>query len=92
MKSLFWAVHSSPTSFHHNRKWSALVSTTSEDWFVEQHSQPHNADLKWLNTQVKSIVEFEPHPKTIILTHHSPTVSTRAASPTNESAFLRVLF
>ena len=54
-----------------------------EDWSVEQHCQAHNADLKWLNTQVKLIAEFEPHRTIVILTHHSPTVSSTAVSPTN---------
>lgn len=59
-----------------------------EDWSVEQHSQAHNADLGWLNAQVESILQIEPHRKIIILTHHSPTTSSRAASPANAGSQL----
>jgi hypothetical protein len=50
---------------------------------VEQHGQAHNADLEWLNTQVKSVSELEPRRKIIILTHHSPTVSSMATNSAN---------
>ncbi|MCJ1366316.1 hypothetical protein MMC16_005444 [Acarospora aff. strigata] len=52
-----------------------------DDWTVEQHNEAHLADLDWLNAQVRSIAEGEPHRKIIILTHHSPSTSPEAVDP-----------
>jgi Calcineurin-like phosphoesterase len=59
---------------------------------VEQHVREHNADLSWLNDQVKSIAELEPHRKVIILTHHSPTVSGIATNPANSTSQISSAF
>ena len=50
-----------------------------EDWTVSDHSASHSSDLSWLNTQVTSISQLEPHRKILIFTHHSPTISSLAS-------------
>lgn len=57
-----------------------------DDWTVEQHNEAHFADLNWLNAQVKSIAEQEPHRRIVILTHHNPTTSARSLDPAHANS------
>jgi len=53
-----------------------------ENWTVEDHNVAHEADLKWLNTQVAQIAASEPHRKIVVLTHYSPIAQdVRAVDP-----------
>lgn len=51
------------------------------DWTVEDHNQAHASDLAWLNYQVSDIMNTEPQRQIVILTHHCPTLDSRAADP-----------
>lgn len=50
-----------------------------KDWTVSDHTSAHRSDISWLNTQVTSISQLEPHRKIFIFTHHSPTISSLAS-------------
>lgn len=50
------------------------------DRSVLDHSADHADDLAWLNRNVTAIEKNEPDREVVILTHHSPTVDTRANS------------
>jgi hypothetical protein len=53
-----------------------------EDWSVEDHNAAHEADLKWLNSQVAHISASEPQRKIAVLTHYSPVAhDSRAVDP-----------
>ncbi len=52
-----------------------------KDWTVEDHEKAYISDLEWLNAQVASISNAEPHRKLVIFTHHSPTTDERAVDP-----------
>jgi hypothetical protein len=53
-----------------------------DSWTTETHRAAHAADLEWLNRQVRAI-EAEASAgqkrKIVVLTHHSPTVDSRAS-------------
>lgn len=51
------------------------------EWDIEQHMQEHQQDAAWLDEQVATIEQSEPHRRIIILTHHSPTTDARAKHP-----------
>jgi hypothetical protein len=53
----------------------------SGSWTVEDHASCHISDLAFLNRQVAFIAEHEPERKIIILTHYSPTLSSKAVDP-----------
>ncbi|OAA62744.1 hypothetical protein SPI_04284 [Niveomyces insectorum RCEF 264] len=48
-----------------------------QQWDVDDHIRAHASDLNWLNTQVTTIAQSEPHRKIVIFTHHSPSVDER---------------
>lgn len=53
-----------------------------DNWTVAEHNAAHEADLAWLNGQVKSISASEPGRRIVIFTHHSPiTRDARAVDP-----------
>ncbi|KIW01137.1 uncharacterized protein PV09_07423 [Verruconis gallopava] len=53
---------------------------------VEKHNGDHEADLRWLNEQVLTISEDEPHRQIIVVTHHSPSVDERATAPRHRNS------
>lgn len=57
-----------------------------EDWTTAKHNLAHESDLEWLNTQVKSLSESDR--QIIILTHHSPTVSSLSFDPAHTGSQL----
>jgi hypothetical protein len=59
-----------------------------EDWTVEKHNEAHTADLRWLNAQVESMTRTEADRKIIILTHHSPTISSEAMDPAHSRSII----
>jgi hypothetical protein len=50
-------------------------------WTFDDHNEAHQADMDWLNTQVKDIAAKEPRWKIVIFTHHSPCQDDRAVKP-----------
>lgn len=51
------------------------------NWTVDDHNQAHASDLAWLISQVSKITATEPQRRIAIMTHHSPTIDSRAADP-----------
>jgi hypothetical protein len=57
------------------------------DWDVAEHVGCHQADLKWLNSQVAHIAASEPQRKIAIWTHYSPVMTdARAAHPKHSNS------
>lgn len=56
------------------------------DWTVEKHNSAHASDLAWLNEQVISISDKEPHRKVVVLTHHSPSTDPRTLDPAHANS------
>lgn len=56
------------------------------DWTLEHHLIQHRQDLEWLNVQVRELQEREPHRQVGILTHHSPTIDSRATDPQHSAS------
>jgi len=56
-------------------------TTGIRDWDPAKHMEEHQRDLNWLNSQIKDIETNEPHRQVIVLTHHSPTMDSRANDP-----------
>ena len=52
-----------------------------EGWSVDDHNRTHAADVEWLNEQVAKIEREEPSRRVIIMTHHCPTLDSRAFDP-----------
>lgn len=50
---------------------------------VEDHNANFEASIAWLNEQVKRIEDEEPERQIVVLTHHSPTLDSRANNPTH---------
>lgn len=59
-----------------------------ENWTVEAHNAAHEADCAWLDAQVTSISDTEPHRTMIVMTHHCPTVDSRAADPRHAKSLI----
>ncbi|EOA83483.1 hypothetical protein ACJQWK_00341 [Exserohilum turcicum] len=57
-----------------------------QQWSLDQHREEHQKDLAWLNSQVSTIEEHEPHRQIVIATHYSPTVDPRANDPRHEGS------
>ena len=57
-----------------------------QGWSLEEYSDEHFTDLKWLNTQVRSIQDREPHRQIVIATHHCPTTDPRATDPAHQGS------
>lgn len=55
-------------------------------WTLEDHITQHRQDLEWLNAQIQELQKTEPHRKVAILTHHSPTIDTRAIDPRQQGS------
>ncbi|EFQ96981.1 Ser/Thr protein phosphatase superfamily protein [Nannizzia gypsea CBS 118893] len=51
------------------------------DWTTETHNRAHDADLAWLNAQVRDIEQREPHRRIAIFSHHAPSLDPRAVDP-----------
>lgn len=47
---------------------------------LDDHNTDHKKDLAWLNAQITTIEDSEPHREIMVLTHHSPTINPRANS------------
>jgi predicted phosphodiesterase len=56
-----------------------------ENWTVEEHVQKHESELRWLNEEVKKLME-EPDRKIIIVSHYSPTDNARSVDPQHGSS------
>ncbi|EZF30666.1 hypothetical protein H109_06955 [Trichophyton interdigitale MR816] len=50
-------------------------------WTTETHNRAHDADLAWLNAQVREIEQREPHRRIAIFSHHAPSLDPRAVDP-----------
>ena len=50
-------------------------------WDLQRHLREHREDVQWLNDQVQEISANEPQRHIVILSHHSPTIDTRAIDP-----------
>lgn len=57
-----------------------------QDWSVDNHNAAHQADLKWLNDQVKNISETEPQRQIAIFSHFSPTLDVRTINPKHNNS------
>ncbi|KAF2832528.1 hypothetical protein CC86DRAFT_401295 [Ophiobolus disseminans] len=51
------------------------------DRSIYEHTADHRADLTWLNDTVSHVSSQSPEREIIILTHHSPTLDSRANHP-----------
>lgn len=51
------------------------------EWSIERHVKQHQHDVTWLDEQVASIEQSEPHRHIVVFTHHSPTTDARAKNP-----------
>lgn len=51
------------------------------NWTVADHVEAHASDLKWLNAQVSEVSKTSPGRQIVILTHHSPSLDSRAVDP-----------
>ncbi|GBF62429.1 hypothetical protein TMEN_4974 [Trichophyton mentagrophytes] len=49
-------------------------------WTTETHNRAHDADLAWLNAQVREIEQREPHRRIAIFSHHAPSLDPRAVT------------
>ena len=55
------------------------------EWDVSKHRQAHRDEVAWLNDQIASIEQKEPHRRVAILTHHSPCITTDSMNPKHAS-------
>ena len=73
------------SSIPHSQRDSVarIVSDFSRisDWSVYSHDVAHQIDLQWLNSEVASCIQHEPHRSIVVLTHHSPTALEEADDP-----------
>ena len=60
-------------------------------WTVEAHNVAHEKDLQWLNSQVASCTQREPHRCIVGFTHYSPTVLEPANDPRHSKDHGQVL-
>lgn len=52
-----------------------------QNWNLERHQEEHDKDLMWLNSQVSTIENDEPHRQIMVATHYSPTTDSKANDP-----------
>jgi predicted phosphodiesterase len=57
-----------------------------KNWTLDRHQEEHEKDLTWLNTQISSIETEEPRRQIMVVTHHSPTMDSRANDPRHEGS------
>ncbi|KAI0546399.1 Metallo-dependent phosphatase-like protein [Xylaria curta] len=62
------------------------------NWTLENHMEEHRKDRDWLNSQVRTLEETEPHRRIIIATHHSPTLHPRAVNVAHRSSSISSAF
>jgi hypothetical protein len=55
-----------------------------QNWTLERHQEEHEKDLMWLNAQVSTIEKEESQRQIMVVTHHSPTMDSRANDPRHE--------
>ena len=58
------------------------------EWGIQDHNEQHVEDLCWLNDQVQKL-EKDPGRQILIMTHHSPTLDSRANDPAHVSSPVR---
>jgi hypothetical protein len=59
------------------------------DRTIEQHNSDHETDLRWLNSEVQRIDDSEPQRQIIVLTHHSPSLDSRAVDPQHQGSTIQ---
>ncbi|KAH7082776.1 hypothetical protein BKA63DRAFT_501617 [Paraphoma chrysanthemicola] len=64
-------------------------STGIWDRSVHEHNLDHARDVEWLNQSVKRIAETELEREIVVLTHHSPTIDSRANSVRHAKSSVR---
>lgn len=52
-----------------------------KDWTTDKHTEAHDTDVAWLDTQVSEIAATQPDRQLIVFTHHSPTTDPRTIHP-----------
>lgn len=57
-----------------------------QDWSLDDHNAAHQADLAWLNDQVRSISETDSQRQIAIFSHFSPTTDPRAVDPKHKDS------